>query len=242
MKTPKRITFRQGEVIIVFTLGTTSNKKIAEKNQKIVQTYSYSRGQFEEAMKPKTTMRDFFAQDNKVCFDCPFSVSNGAKLSACYTHKMMQYSGFISQLRSVGKEFGSFDAISELTMGIYASISDMVKGRFVRFGSYGEPSLIPFTLVQGITEQANNWTGYTHQWARKPEYAHFFMASTHNIHQEKKAREMGFKSFVASPIAIPELVSCPASNEMGFKSNCAKCGLCSGTQGKGKKSVIILEH
>jgi hypothetical protein len=29
---------------------------------------------------------------------------------------------------------------------------------------------------------------------------------------------------------------------MGFKSNCSKCGLCSGTKGKGTKSVIILEH
>jgi hypothetical protein len=242
MKTPKRITFRQNEVILVFTLGTTSNKKIAEKNQKIVQTYSYSKGQFDEALKAKTTMKEFFAQDNKVCFDCPFSVSNGAKLSACYTHKMMQYSGFISQLRSIGKEFGSFDAIPELNAHLALAIMNMAKGRFVRFGSYGEPSLIPFTLVQGITEQANNWTGYTHQWARKPEYAAYFMASTHNIHQEKTARTMGFKSFVASPIAIPELVSCPASNEMGFKSNCAKCGLCSGTKGKGSKSVIILEH
>jgi len=241
MKTPKRITFRQGDVILVFTLGTTSNKKIAEKNQKIVQTYSYSRGQFEEAMKPKTTMRDFFAQDNKVCFDCPFSVSNGAKLSACYTHKMMQYSGFISQLRSIGKEFGSFEAIPPLNWRHKEGLVQMAYERFVRFGSYGEPSLIPIEIVDAIAMVAKNWTGYTHQWARKPEYAHFFMASTHNIHQEKKAREMGFKSFVASPIAIPELVSCPASNEMGFKSNCAKCGLCSGTQGKGKKSVIILE-
>lgn len=242
MKTPKRITFRQGDVIIVFTLGTTSNKKIAEKNVKIVQTYSYSRGQFEEAMKPKTTMRDFFAQDNKVCFDCPFSVSNGAKLSACYTHKMMQYSGFISQLRSIGKEFGSFDVIPHFNWRHMEAIIQMAYNRFVRFGSYGEPSLIPFELVDGISMVAKNWTGYTHQWMRKPEYAKFFMASTHNVHQEKAARDMGFRSFVASPIAIPELVSCPASNEMGFKSNCAKCGLCSGTQGKGNKSIIILEH
>jgi len=242
MKTPKRITFRQGEVILVFTLGTTSNKKIAEKGAKIVQTYSYSQGQLAEAMKPKTTMRDFFAQDGKVCFDCPFSVSNGAKLMACYTHKMNQYSGFISQLRSIGREFGSFDAIPSLDANIAIDIMTMAKGRYVRFGSYGEPSLIPFSLVQGITEQANNWTGYTHQWARKPEYSAFFMASTHTSAQEKIAREKGFKSFVASPIAIPELVSCPASNEMGFKSNCAKCGLCSGTKGKGSKSIIILEH
>jgi hypothetical protein len=33
-----------------------------------------------------------------------------------------------------------------------------------------------------------------------------------------------------------------ASKEMGFKTNCAKCGLCSGTEGKGKKDIKILEH
>lgn len=238
----KRVTFRQNDVIIVFTLGITSNKKIAEKNQKIVQTYSYSLGQFNEAMKAKTTMKDFFAQDNKVCFDCPFSVSNGAKLSACYTHKMMQYSGFISQLRSIGKEFQNWDSIPTLDINIQNDIINMCTNRYVRFGSYGEPSLIPFNLVQAIAEKANNWTGYTHQWMRKPEYKDYFMASTHNVYQEQAARKIGFRSFVASPIAIPSLVSCPASNEMGFKSNCAKCGLCSGMQGKGSKSVIILEH
>ena len=238
----KRITFRQNDVIIVFTLGITSNKKIAEKNQKIVQTYSYSRGQFEEAMKAKTTMKDFFNQDKKVCFDCPFSVSNGAKLTACYTHKMMQYSGFISQLRSIGKEFNSFDNIPNLDENISSSIIQLSTNRYVRFGSYGEPSLIPFDLVKAIAAKAQNWTGYTHQYMRKPEYSAFFMASTHNLPQQEAAAKIGFRSFVASPVALPSLVSCPASNEMGFISNCAKCGLCSGSQGKGSKSIIILEH
>jgi hypothetical protein len=67
-----RFTFRQNDAIIVFTIGTTSNKKIATAKEKIVQTYSYSVGQFNEAMKPKTTMREFFAQDGSVCGDCPF--------------------------------------------------------------------------------------------------------------------------------------------------------------------------
>ena len=238
----KRVTFRQNDVIIVFTLGITSNKKIAEKNQKIVQTYSYSKGQFDEAMKTKTTMKEFFAQDGKVCFDCPFSVSNGAKLTACYTHKMMQYSGFISQLRSIGKEFQSFDSIPTLNESLFSDILNMADNKYVRFGSYGEPSLIPFNLVKAIAEKANNWTGYTHQYMRKPEYSAYFMASTHNVYQEETARKLGFRSFVASPVEIPSLVSCPASNEMGFKSNCAKCGLCSGIKGKGNKSIIILEH
>ena len=237
-----RFTFRQNDAIIVFTIGTTSNKKIATSKEKIVQTYSYSLGQFNEAMKPKTTMREFFAQDGSVCGDCPFSVSNGAKLTACYTHKAMQYSGFLSQLRSIAKQYGSIDNIPELNSDIALNILSATKGKYVRFGSYGEPTLIPFTLVEAICKDAKNWTGYTHQWAKKREYSKYFMASTHNLVQENFAFQLGFRSFVASPIPLPTLVSCPASKESGFVSNCSKCGLCSGSMGKGKKSVIILEH
>ena len=237
-----RITFRQNDAIIVFTIGTTKNKKIATDKEKIVQTYSYSKGQFDEVIKPKTSMQDFFAQDKAVCGDCPFAVNNGAKLSECYTHKFTQYTGFLSQLRSIAKEFGSFDNIPEMNADIALKIIAATKGKYIRFGSYGEPTLIPFSLVEAICKDAKNWTGYTHQWAKKREYNKYFMASTHNIVQEQFAFNLGFRSFVASPIPLPTLVSCPASKESGFISNCSKCGLCSGVLGKGSKSVIILEH
>jgi hypothetical protein len=41
---------------------------------------------------------------------------------------------------------------------------------------------------------------------------------------------------------VQGIVNCPASKEQGLKSNCSKCGLCSGTQGKGNKSVYTIEH
>lgn len=236
----KKIVYRQGDTITIVTQNSTSNKKIASPGEKIVQTYHFSREQYEIA-QGKTTMREFFSHDGKVCFDCPFAVSNGAKLSACYTHKMMQYSGFLSSLRSIGK-LSSFDDIPEYDGEIGANIIDMCEGRYVRFGTYGEPSLMPISLVGCMVAVAKSWTGYTHQWSKKPEYAPYFMASTHTMDEERVATLIGYRSFVASPIPISQFISCPASEEMGFKSNCSKCGLCSGTQGKGKKSVIILEH
>lgn len=237
----KNITFRDGNAVIIFRVGKTSNKKIATATETIVQTYSFSREQYEIA-KGKTDMKTFFGADGSVCFDCPFAVSNGAKLSACYTHKMMQYSGFLSMLRGLHKTHGTWESIPTLTPEISYQITTACDGRYVRFGTYGEPSLIPLRLVEVICMFAKSWTGYTHQWARKPEYAPYFMASTHNKYGEATARTKGFRSFVASKESIIEFVSCPASNESGFKSNCSKCGLCSGTAGKGKKSVVILEH
>jgi hypothetical protein len=96
--------------------------------------------------------------------------------------------------------------------------------------------------MSSITLQAKNWTGYTHQWLRKPEYSAFLMASVHNESQAEFAKKQGWRSFVATKQGIPGLVNCPASEEAGFKSTCSKCGLCSGLQGKGQKSVWILQH
>jgi hypothetical protein len=236
----KKVIYRQGDTITIVTLNATSNKKIAEAKEKIVQTYHFSREQYEVA-QGKTSMREFFSHDGKVCFDCPFAVSNGAQLSACYTHKMMQYSGFLSSLRSIGKLL-SFDEIPELSIDMYNDIVDMCWNRYVRFGTYGEPSLMPMDLLERICKYCKNWTGYTHQWSKKPEYAPYFMASTHTEDEERIANLIGYRSFVASPTPISKFISCPASAEMGFRSSCSKCGLCSGTKGKGAKSVIILEH
>lgn len=237
----KKLIFTQNDILTVITFGKTTNKKIAESDEKIVQTSHYSREQFEIAQR-QTSMKEFFSADGKVCMDCPFAVSNGAKLSACYTHKMMQYSGFLSSLRSIGKTYTSFDDIPKLSPLDYDKIVLLCQNLYVRFGTYGEPSLLPLELVERICNVAKSWTGYTHQWKKKPEFAPFFMASTHTEDEERIATLIGYRSFVASPSPIAKFISCPASSEMGFKSNCSKCGLCSGTKGKGTKSVIILEH
>jgi hypothetical protein len=234
-----KIIFRDNDVLHIISQGKTSNKKIATNGETIVQTYHFSRGQFEEA-KAQTTMRDFFSHDGAVCLDCPFAVSNGAKLSACYTHKVMQYSGFLSMLRSIKCDWDEIPTLSETQP---LALTKMCLDRYVRFGTYGEPSLLPLGMVRAMTNVAKSWTGYTHQWRKVDhEYSHYFMASTHTAEEEFTASLIGYRSFVASPTPISQFISCPASKEMGFISNCSKCGLCSGTKGKGKKSVIILEH
>lgn len=234
------IFFKINNTLCVIRLGKTSNKKIAAAGEKIVQTYHFSEGQYYAAIN-KADMKTFFSHDADVCFDCPFAVSNGAKLSACYTHKGMQYLGFKSMLRGIAK-LATWDEIPELNKDIERDILKACNGRYIRFGTYGEPSILPIDLTRTICSIAKSWTGYTHQHKKRPEFSPFFMASTHNETQEKDASANGWRSFVASPIGIDALVSCPASAEAGFKSNCSKCGLCSGTQGKGNKSVVILEH
>jgi hypothetical protein len=242
-----RLTFRSNDTVQVFRLGTTTNKKIAEPKEKIVQSYTFSKEQFEYVSncvtnKVKPIFKEFFALDAKNCFDCPFSINSGN--GGCYTHKVIQYSGFISMLKSINKEFTSYDEIPTFNpINHTLAITKMAKDRFVRFGSYGEPTLHPIELVETVSDSSKNWTGYTHQWHKNPEFAKYFMASVHNKAQEKSAKvKFNFRSFVATKTGINEFIQCPASKEGGLKSNCSKCGLCSGTNGKGSKSVIILVH
>ena len=235
---PQRSIFKSGNVLFVFTFKKTGNSKIAGEKEKVFQTYSYSRQQFELAnIGYKITLDSFFKADQAVCFDCPFSQNRG-----CYTAKYQQYAGFLSSLRSIGKAY-KWDAIPEFSEDIKSDLLAMSSGNYSRFGTYGEPSLIPLSLVAEICKGAKSWTGYTHQYMRKPEYAPFLMASLHSDKQLPYAEKLGFRAFVASKVKLGKpLVNCPASAEAGYKSTCSACGLCSGTAGKGKKDIWILQH
>lgn len=240
-----RIEFISGNVLSVIRLDKTSNDKIADPKEKIVQTYHYSRDQFQEAQR-KTSMKNFFSKDKDVCLDCPYSMSNGAELKGCYTHKPIQYSGMISQLRSVAKKHKSWEDIPQLNEVLEAIIVGMCAGRYVRFGTYGESVMVPVGLVGRMVNVAKSWSGYTHQW-NKPwayDYRDFFMASTHSMEQTEIAGTMGWRSFMddVEKTNRPGMVGCPASKEGGYKSNCSKCMLCSGIKGKGTKSVYIFNH
>jgi hypothetical protein len=236
-----KVLFRQGDALILFSEGKTSNKKIARPDEKIVQTYSFSRGQF-DAVAGKPTMTEFFSHDGPVCGDCPFAVNNGAKVSACYTHKYMQYAGMLSSLRAIARKYYYFERIPELDEVKRTNVIYICTGRYVRFGSYGEPTLIPIDLVSSVCEVASTWTGYTHQYMRHPEYAPYFMASTHGAVDTMLAKSMGWRCFASSEERMDGMVHCPASKESGFISYCSKCALCSGTGGRGKKSVNIILH
>jgi hypothetical protein len=241
-----RTTFQHSNTIQVFRSGKTVNKKISNGN-KIVQSYIFSIDQFNYVKDcldtdTKPRFKEFFNLDSQNCFDCPFSSNSGT--GKCYTHKPRQYSGFIAMLRSIINEFKELENVPTYNVDILSKLINMSNNLYVRFGTYGEPSLHPLEIMTGITNVAKSWTGYTHQWFKKPEYSQWLMASTHSDMQAKTAKDkFGFRSFIAvKDNSRSSAVICPASKEGQFKSNCSDCGLCSGTQGKGKKDVVILEH
>jgi hypothetical protein len=233
-----KVVFTDDKNLYVISKGKTSNKKITD-GKDLVQTYTFSLEQWHLANTSKGFgMKTFFALDGSNCLDCPFSGNGGD--GGCYTHKFNQYVGFLSMLRSIKEE-----ELTPLTQIKKSTIMIMSANTYIRFGSYGEPSLLPIRLVQAMTRVASSWTGYTHQH-NKPfaqEFSKYYMASTHSDIEAIRRSADGWRSFIALQKGKDATaVSCPASTEAGFKSNCAKCGLCSGTEGKGSKSVKILEH
>jgi hypothetical protein len=239
-KTPMRVTTKVNGAILVFKLDRTTNAKISNGTEKILQVYSVSDSQFNyvsESVKngKKIDPKTFFDLADSVCFDCPFRA-----YLKCYTHKYQQYSGFVSMLKSIAREFQNVQEIPSVHL-LESKIVEMSAGRYIRFGTYGEPTLVPLDLVSDMVKASKSHTGYTHQWAKKPDYSVYFMASTHSEIQSNQAKNLGFRSFIATDKPLVGAVVCPASKEAGFKSTCEKCGLCSGAR-KGTKNIQILEH
>tara|TARA_R110001599_G_scaffold106532_5_gene268173 strand:+ start:136 stop:846 length:711 start_codon:yes stop_codon:yes gene_type:complete len=234
----KKIVFADEKNVFVISKSKTSNKKISD-GKPLVQTYTFSRDQYNLATTSKGFgMKKFFALDGANCMDCKFSGNQGS--GGCYTHKFNQYVGFLSMLRSI-----KIEQLTPITNSKVVEIVDLSRDTYVRFGTYGEPSLFPLELIEEMTDVASNWTGYTHQHDKEfaQGYKYFFMASTHTDEEANQRSEDGWRSFIALELGSDaNAISCPASKEAGFVTNCAKCSLCSGAKGKGKKNVKILLH
>ena len=115
-------------------------------------------------------------------------------------------------------------------------------GRKVRFGSYGNPTLIPLRIVQRIASIADGFTGYFHNWkemgkAKARKWNRYFMASTETTDSLLLAKEWGLRVFHASPIKPAGLLECVADSH---GKECIDCMLCEG--GKNAKDIWINPH
>jgi hypothetical protein len=168
------------------------------------------------AMNAKT------GQAHTVCNDCPL-IKNG-----CYVRVESSISAIYRAYKA--KSYSSAD---------YAAFN----GQSVRFGAWGEPSLIPLRIIRAIVKRARNWTGYTHQWEKKPAraYKRYLMASVSSLAEKLRANALGWRTFriVASKAEVlPDEVICPAQTH---KVQCHTCGLCRGNSLKAK-NVAVLAH
>jgi len=112
-----------------------------------------------------------------------------------------------------------------------ADYGRVFSGRKVRFGAYGNPTLLPLPLVDRIARISDGWTGYFHDWrthAQAAEYGRYFMASTETESSLRQAITAGFRTFHVSPVKPESAIEC-LSDARGM--TCAECRLCNGRFG-----------
>jgi len=128
-----------------------------------------------------------------------------------------------------------------------AQVAQLLQGRKLRLGTYGDPAAAPVELWQLLTSLSSGHVGYTHQWQAHgfdaAAWAPLVMASADNKDEAQQATAMGMRYFRVS-IGVdrkPLEVSCPASAEGGRKAQCSDCMLCAGTS-KHARSIVIADH
>jgi hypothetical protein len=129
----------------------------------------------------------------------------------------------------------------------HEAIKAIGAGRMVRIGTYGDGAAVPSYIWESLIEDAKGWTAYTHQngVASADTSAKLYMTSAESKGQAAEAWMRGERTFrVIADVADMDKKReflCPASEEMGKRVQCDKCGLCAGNSVKAK-SVAIVAH
>jgi len=161
-----------------------------------------------------------------ICRSCPFASGNG-----CYVN--------VGQAPlSVWRAYRR-GRYGELMPKDYVGV---LAGRKIRFGAYGNPTLLPISKVRALASVSEGWTGYYHDWRTNryaAKYAEFFMASTETTSSLELATHMGYRTFHVSPIKPKGSIECLADAK-GL--TCAQCKLCQGLTKDRQPSVWINPH
>ena len=159
-----------------------------------------------------------------VCRGCPFASGQG-----CYV--------------TVGQ--APLSIWKAYKRGSYGKVNwEAFNGKAVRFGAYGNPSLIPLAIVKRIAARAEKWTGYFHDWKEmrantRAAYGRYFMASTETENSRQLAIEKNLRFFHVSPDKPENALECLAET-LGI--SCADCGLCDGNNKPNARSIWINPH
>jgi hypothetical protein len=124
-----------------------------------------------------------------------------------------------------------------------ATAAELLRGRAVRVGAYGDPAAVPFEVWSRLLAHSRAWTGYTHAWRTcDPRFRTLLMASA-DSHPDAIAAELAgwryFRIRRRGAFALRSEVVC-ANETRGV--TCEKCRLCSGAARSGARSIVITVH
>lgn len=203
-----------------------------------------------------------------ICGDCPhawqFNAESGEyEKGACYVREYQAPAAVLGAIARGSYPIAGIDFPA-------AWIELLGFGLDIRLGAYGDPAACPPEVSAAFVAHAKSRTGYTHMWksahagARRNAWRmrDIVMASCDGAADLRAARDAGFRAFLVTPAGaqlagrsvlsvgahIDGAMLCPASDEFesqyGRKTECAKCGACSGAGGKGARmpDVFIPAH
>ena len=177
-------------------------------------------------------------EDSSICGDCvhrPYTDASGWHDGTCY----VSMNGPASVYRQY--QAGKYGRV------VPSEAREILAGRQVRLGAYGDPGAVPFDVLARCMELAHpKSTGYTHAWRRiDPRWAGLVMASCDSIDDYRAARSSGYRAFLVVPQGtgtVPGLIPCV---ETVTGRQCMDCGACNGTS-RGERpnavSVFIRAH
>lgn len=216
---------------IVLIISGLQDKSTNSKTGGMVQTYI-----LRTDSNPVEAARD--GKDVSICGNCPhrpaLAKNNGQ--AKCYVNLGQ---GVLQVYKSFKKGNYPVKTVSE--------ISELVQGKNIRFGTYGDPAACPIEIFQHLKQLSAGHTGYTHQWREKnfnPAWGDLLMASVDNTFEQFEAIAKGYRYFrvqIGTAAPIQGEISCPASAEAGRLSTCNACLLCGGTSKKAK-NIVIRDH
>jgi hypothetical protein len=182
--------------------------------------------------------------DESVCGQCPhrpllvaMMARIGVTIPPCY----------VRVWQSVRSVYDAYKRGRYVRVKTRAELAEKLRGKTLRLGTYGDPAAAPVEMWAELCAMADGHRGYTHQW-NEPWFDHaawapLVMASADSLDQAALANAYGMRAFRVS-VGVdrqPMETVCPASDEGGRRSNCAKCGLCAGTSIQAR-DIVIADH
>lgn len=169
--------------------------------------------------------------DTAICGNCPHKgIANPDKASGWADKR----SCYVNLLHGPASIYNAFKR------GAYKPINtNLLKGKFIRFGSYGDPLAVPNHVWENLASLASGVTSYTHS----PDFtSKIHMISVDSEKQALEVKQKGFRYFRVSTdrnLQKNEIL-CPASKEAGARVVCQDCRLCDGR--KSAKDIVIIAH
>lgn len=214
----------QTDKVVVIATANSTNRKTGESVQLWI---------LDATMHPVESRRTGHDAENQ-CQGCPLASGNGCYVNAnplSAIWRKFQRGGY-PQLIMGSPEWNRFFSVD-----------------YVRFGAYGNPSLLPLAMVKDIASKARKVTGYFHDWHQMPKdtaraYGQFFMASCEPANY-RKAQSLGLRTFTVVSEAMPSAgIECLADAK---GMTCKQCGLCDGnrrsaTRSKPLPNIFITAH